>query len=176
MKVMFVCTGNICRSPMAHGLMRHAIEERGCEGVEVVSAGTWAYRGSAATVEAVETVRKRGVDLSAHQSQPIEVDDLHAADVIVVMTSVHVRELVGLAPEIVDRIVMMKELREIDPLPVPSDARRDEKLAALLGGRRPKRRRGLDVDDPMGLPISAYERCVGEIQEGVDVLVDTICT
>lgn len=176
MKVLFVCTGNLCRSPMADGLMRHALEERGCEEVEVISAGTWAYRGSPATPEAVETVRKRGVDLSEHRSQPIELDDLHSADVIVAMTSVHVRELASLAPEIVDRIVMMKELPEIEPHPVPSDARPGERLEALLTGRRPKRRRSLDVDDPMGLPISAYERCVRELQEGVDVLAETICS
>jgi protein-tyrosine-phosphatase len=174
-KVFFICTGNLCRSPMAEGMMRHALEERGCSDVEVSSAGTWAYDGSPATPEAVETVGRDGVDLSNHRSRPIAMDELLEADVVVAMTSVHVRELASLAPEVVDRIVLMKELREIDPLPVPRDARLDEKLDALMRGKRPPRRRSLDVDDPMGLPINAYDRCARELREGIDVLVETIC-
>lgn len=155
--------------------MHHALEERGCAEVEVSSAGTWAYVGNPATSLAVETVRRDGVDLSGHSSRPIEMDELLAADVIVAMTSVHVRELTSLAPEVVDRIVLMKELREIEPLPVPEDAGVDLKVDALLRGERPGRRRSLDVDDPMGLPASAYERCARELQQGIDVLVETIC-
>lgn len=174
-KVFFICTGNLCRSPMAEGLMRHLLEERGCSDVTVSSVGTWAYDGSPATPDALETVRKSGVDLAGHRSRSIAMDELLAADVIVAMTSVHVRELASLAPEVIDRIVLMKELPEIDPLPVPDDADTEQKVDALLRGERPARRRSLDVDDPMGLPASAYERCARELREGIDVLVETIC-
>ena len=176
MNVFFICTGNLCRSPMAEALMRHALEGRGCDEVKVSSAGTWAYTGSPATPEAVETVRERGGDLSTHSSRPIEMDELLAADVIVAMTSVHVREIAGLAPEVVERIVLMKELREIEPVRLPEDALPEERLTALLRGGRPPRRRALDVDDPMGLPASAYERTARELQDGIDVLVATLCS
>ena len=175
MKVFFICTGNLCRSPMAEGLMRHQLEQRGCTEVFVSSAGTWAYDGSPATPDAVETVSKSGVDLGDHRSRPIAMDELLAADVIVAMTSVHVRELASLAPEVIDRIVLMKELREIDPMPVPDDASVEQRVDALLRGKRPPRRRSLDVDDPMGLPAHAYERTARELREGIDVLVETIC-
>lgn len=155
--------------------MRHSLQERGCNDVHVSSAGTWAYAGNPATPDAVATVAQDGVDLSDHRSRPIEMDELLAADVIVAMTSVHVRELTSLAPEVVDRIVLMKELREIDPVSMPEDAPVDQKVAALLQGERPGRRRSLDVDDPMGLPSGAYERCARELREGIDVLVETIC-
>ena len=175
MNVFFICTGNLCRSPMAEALMRHALEERGCDEIKVSSAGTWAYVGSPPTPEAVETVRERGGDLSGHGSRPIEMDELLGADIIAAMTSVHVREIAGLAPEVIDRIVLMKELPEITPLPLPTDARPEEKVESLLRGARPPRRRSLDVDDPMGLPVHAYERTARELTAGIEVLVNTLC-
>ncbi|MDQ4059015.1 MAG: low molecular weight protein arginine phosphatase, partial [Actinomycetota bacterium] len=62
MKVLFVCTGNLCRSPMAESLFRDELRRRGCGGIEVASMGTWGMDGSPATPEAIEAVGALGVD------------------------------------------------------------------------------------------------------------------
>ena len=175
LNIHFVCTGNLCRSPMAEVLLRHALESRGCEDINVASSGTWAYYGRHATPEAITTAASRGADLSAHLSRPVEHDEITSADLVVAMTSVHVREILSLVPEVADRLVMMKEIKEITPAPSLPEASKQKRLGSLLQGRRPKRRRALDVDDPMGLPIHAYERCVGELEDGIDALVKLLC-
>ena len=175
MKVVFVCTGNICRSPMGEALLRHSLAERGCNSIEVSSVGTWAYGGNPAMPEAVETMRALGIDMSQHRSRDVDTEEMAAADVIVVMTSVHVRELKTAIPDDMSKVLMLKELAEITPAEVPEGATPKDRLRALLTGTKPQSRRSLDVDDPIGLPLGAYERCAREIQAGVDVLVETLC-
>ncbi|MGH2820069.1 MAG: hypothetical protein ACRDJ5_05405 [Actinomycetota bacterium] len=175
MRILVVCTGNLCRSPMATALLRHEITTRECNDVEVVSAGTWAAGGSPATSEAVRVLSDRGIDLSPHRSRPLEAEEARSSDLIVAMTSVHVREVLELAPEAAPRIVLLKELCEMHPDQVPGDATRRDRLGALLAAARPALRRDLDVDDPMGLPAGAYERCAGDLERGVQALVKALC-
>jgi len=172
-KVVFVCTGNLCRSPMAEVLLRDALAQRDCTDVEVSSVGTWAMPGSGATAIAVDVMRDMGIDLSMHSSRDAELEELEAADLIVVMTSVHQRELRGLGPHLMDKVVMLKELAEIQMTEGAADP--TARLAALLSGQRPKPRRSLDVDDPMGLPRGAYERTAAELRAGTDFLADLLC-
>lgn len=136
--------------------------------------GTWAYFGNPATAEAVEVLRQRGIDLSAHQSRPLDQQEINAADLIIAMTSVHRREILNVAPDVDRKLILMKELVELGlegDLPPSSEAR----LARLLGAPRPKWRRALDLDDPIGKPINAYEQTVGLIEIGVEVLVGALC-
>lgn len=173
MKVLMVCTGNLCRSPMAEGMLREAFRRRGCD-IEVASTGTWAYWGDPATPEAVEVLRARGIDISEHRSRGLDPKELQGADLVVGMTSVHRREILKVAPEVEGKLILLKELVEIaleGELPDTAKAR----LERLLGAKRPEWRRALDLDDPMGKPIGAYERTVAHIELGIEVLAEALC-
>ncbi len=170
-----VCTGNLCRSAMAEAMLRRALERQGERDVEVASAGTWAEVGSPATDNAAAVLRSRGIDLGSHRSRPLDRNDLRAADLVVAMTSVHVREILQLAPEVKPKLVLLKELAELDIGVIPCRASPSERLDLLLAARRPVPRRALDLDDPYGLPLGSYERCAQALEAGIRALVEILC-
>lgn len=100
MNVLFVCLGNICRSPMAAGIMRHIYEENGISG-KIESAGTMDWNvGNAADARAVSVARANGVDLSKHRARQVSIDDFENFDLIFVMENAHAQTLRKIAPDI----------------------------------------------------------------------------
>jgi protein-tyrosine-phosphatase len=157
---------------MAEGLLRHALATRGCTHVEVASAGTWAGDGGGPTSEAIAALKEKGVDIGSHRSRALDPKEVETADVVVAMTSVHVREILDVAPDAGSKVVLLKALAEIKGPPSDEVA---ERLRAWLDAPRPEWRRAMDLDDPLGLPFGAYERCVREIEAGVSALADLLC-
>ncbi|HJD23805.1 MAG TPA: low molecular weight phosphatase family protein [Firmicutes bacterium] len=88
MTVLFLCTGNTCRSPMAAALMRRALDKRGRSDIIVESAGL-AADGSPASANAVEALREWSLDIAGHVSRPATPELLRRADVIAVMSPAH---------------------------------------------------------------------------------------
>lgn len=90
-KILFVCTGNTCRSPMAEGLLRDELRDRGLSPVqvEVSSAGLMAVEGVPASAEAVAVMDEVGLDIADHRSQMITEEMVADADLIYVMTPSH---------------------------------------------------------------------------------------
>lgn len=89
--ILFVCTGNTCRSPLAEALARRALEQRGWDHVRVESAGTAAAWDAPASDGSLETAAEIGLDLSGHRSQPLTTKLVEEADIILGMTESHVR-------------------------------------------------------------------------------------
>ncbi len=97
--VLFVCSGNTCRSPMAEAIARVLLAERGTDGVDLASAGTGAATGLPATLEAQQAVAALGGDLSGHRSQPLTQALVANADRIFVMTDRHRQAVLALAAD-----------------------------------------------------------------------------
>lgn len=170
-----VCTGNICRSPMAEGFLRHRLAERGIA-ARVSSAGV-VGAGRPASESAVKAMIDHGIDIGDHRSRLIDPSMVRAADLVVGMAREHVREAVVLEPPAFPRTFTLKELvrrgRAVgpragsEPLPVW--------LARVHAGREPALHLGSsaedDVADPLGQRLAVFERTADELAELVDDLV-----
>jgi protein-tyrosine phosphatase len=115
MRILFVCMGNICRSPTAEGVMRRLLEEEGlADRVEIESAGTGGWHvGEPPDERATLAARRRGVTLdgAARQVRPSDFRDF---DLVIAMDRSNLRELLALAPE-EDAAEKVRLLREFDP-------------------------------------------------------------
>ncbi|HQO58430.1 MAG TPA: L-threonylcarbamoyladenylate synthase, partial [Candidatus Omnitrophota bacterium] len=148
--ILFICTGNSCRSVMAEYLLRQALQDR--DGVEIQSAGTGVFLRSPASQETMHVLARRGIDASMHVSQPVTNVLLNQADLILVMTRTHRQQILERLPAVENRVYLLGEFND-DPA---------------------VRQTGPDIPDPIGKPAEAYEGCLLFIQEAVEKLVKLI--
>ena len=105
MNILFVCTGNTCRSPMAAAIMEKIAVENDLD-VLIESAGLFANVGGTASDEAIEALDKMGIDLTFHQTKPITEELIEKSDIFLAMTQAH-KEL--LKPMAGDKVYTLKE-------------------------------------------------------------------
>jgi len=113
-KIIVVCTGNSCRSPMAEGWLKHEIEQRGlADHIEISSCGIGAREGLPAASEAEFVMKNRGIDISRHKSRLCRLSDIWGADLIIVMAEHHSDSICELLPGSESRI---RNLKIEDPI------------------------------------------------------------
>ncbi|MCW8854402.1 MAG: low molecular weight phosphotyrosine protein phosphatase [Gammaproteobacteria bacterium] len=100
-KVLFVCMGNICRSPTAEGVFRHVVNESGLEKrIHIDSAGTHAYHiGNPPDSRAQAAAHQRNIDLSSQRARKVKTDDFHEFDYIIAMDDSNITDLEYICPE-----------------------------------------------------------------------------
>lgn len=145
--IMFVCSGNICRSPMAHYYMQKRLYELGIQDKYcIISSGTQAYPGQKATDDAIYTISKYGVNLVNHRATSIQDINIQEVEYIICMTRMHYDYVINNYPNLRDKVYILKEM--------------------VLENKE-----YLDIDDPWGLDLEVYSGCAKEIVEAVDKLI-----
>lgn len=108
MNVLFVCTGNTCRSPMAEGIFKKMLADKGVEGVNASSAGIFAMSGDAACENAERAAECFGADISDHRARRLTAYLIDETDVFVCMTSNHAVSLANYVDS--DKIIVLNEI------------------------------------------------------------------
>ncbi len=109
--VLVVCTGNVCRSPMAQALIRKEIEDRGlASDIAVDSAGTYAMVDHPASGGSINAMAQRGLDINAHRAKQLTADLVNQADVILVMEERHRRSIFVTWPRAIMKTLLLSEL------------------------------------------------------------------
>lgn len=143
--VLFVCTGNTCRSPMAEGLLRLATAGR--EDFMVSSAGIAATKGAPASHETQQILKHRGASLAGFKSRPVSEALLKTSTHVFAMTEGHLAALEARFPHHADKFFLVREFAGV-----------------------PDRRGATDVPDPIGMGLAAYE----EVAKIFDVAIPAI--
>ncbi len=152
MNVMFVCTGNICRSAMAHWMLVKKLVDLKRDDIKVSSCGIYAETGDGPTTEAIEVMKNFDVDLTKHRAINIKNANLRSMDVILCATNAHKIAVLNMFPDLEGNVYTLKEY-------VGYDKEFHKKI---------------DLDDPWGYGEDVYRFCALEIDDCLNLLLKKI--
>jgi protein-tyrosine phosphatase len=147
MHIIFVCTGNTCRSPMAEALLKEALAARGIDSVSVASAGTGAWEGAPVSEGAYLVGLEHGLDLSGHSARLLSRELVREADLVLVMSGHHLARVAELG---------------------------GEHKVHLLGSYAGRESGRSEVTDPFGSDLASYRTTFAELQELVGGVVSRV--
>lgn len=150
MKIMFICTGNICRSAMAEGMMRKLVIENNID-VEIYSCGIYAETGDFATYNAAQVAKEYNADISSHRATNIRESKIEEMDLILCATTSHKQSVLYLYPNLQGKVYTMKEYAKLD-----------------------KNGQDMDIKDPWGYDEVVYRKCASEIEECLEKIVEIL--
>ncbi len=149
-RVLFVCTGNTCRSPMAEGILRTMLKQEGVSNVEVASAGTHDLQFAPASVFAVEAAKEKSVDISRHRSRRLTGEMIGQADLILVLSQEHLEHVGRVHPAAAGKVYLLKSF----PF----------KEGASNGAGKPG---VFSIKDPIGGDLEDYRSGFSEIEKEI---------
>ncbi len=152
-KILFICTGNSCRSVMAEGYLKKRLKEIERDDIEVSSRGTHASTFMSPTAETLNVLGEINVDMKRHVSKTVSDKDIKEADLILVMEEPHRDEVLYIMPSKRDRTYLLAEF-------------------GLWGGK--VQNTALEVPDPIGRPIRVYKDTFGIIKNSIERLVNVL--
>lgn len=139
--ILFVCTGNVCRSPMAVGLLRQRLSQEGlAPRFKVHSAGVWALDNRPASDNAIAVMAERGIDISDHIAHTVTSEDIAGAELILVMSREHKDVIQNTWPQYTWKV---------------------HRLSEMVGKRK-------DVQDPYGSTVTEYRACADTLSTYID--------
>ena len=148
MKIMFICTGNICRSAMAHVLLDKRAKEEGKD-IDVFSCGVYAEDGDTPPYNAIRIMDYYyETDITKHKAVNIKKSKIKEMDVILCATISHKNQVMLMYPELTDKVFTMKEYSKTG-----------------------KYETDLDIKDPWGYDIETFRNCAEEISEVVEKII-----